>query len=163
MEHNTYVHRKQADALETYWESQNEKVKMLEQFTVQGGTISSQLNQMVGDFQKSGLGALEQLMLGQNMLLSRLAEVKKETVTQNSKTIQLHQKPKVASDGKEITNPWANPAHRFPVQLSDQPAHADSGRRFRRNIHKTAVFKHHFDRPDLNQRRKNGQPFDPGG
>ncbi len=108
MEHNTYVHRKQADALETYWESQNEKVKMLEQFTVQGGTISPQLNQMVGDFQKSGLGTFEQLMLGQNMLLSHLAEMKNGNATQNSRTIQPHQKPNVASDVKEITNPWVN-------------------------------------------------------
>ena len=115
MEHNTYVHRKQADALETYWESQNQKIKMLEEFTMQGGTISTQLNQMAGEFQKSGLEAFEQLMLRQNMLLAHFAETKdgKNVQKANSeqKSVQTDRdrqhtyQKKIA---KENTNPWAN-------------------------------------------------------
>ena len=114
MEHNTYVHRKQADVLETYWESQNEKVKMLEEFTMQGGTISPQLNQMTGKLQESGLAALEKLMLGQRMLLSHLSQIQGRNVVQNIKIIQNYQKPILASDekeepiGNENTNSWAN-------------------------------------------------------
>ena len=114
MEHHTYVHRKQADALETYWESQNEKVKMLEEFTMQGGTISPKLNQMTGKLQESGLEAFEKFMLGQSMLLSHLSQTQGRNVVQNIKTIQNYQKPILASDekeepiGNENTNPWAN-------------------------------------------------------
>ena len=104
MEHNTYVHRKQADALETYWQSQNEKIKMLEDFTVEGGTISPKVNQMTGEFQKSGLKTFEQLMLGQNMLLAHLTEMKNGTVSSNIRELHTNEKTFV----QENRNPWAN-------------------------------------------------------
>ena len=100
MKQGTYVHQKQADALDAYWKSQNEKIKQLESFVEQGGNISTEFNQVVEEFQRSGMRAYEQLMRGQQMLLSRLAD--SQTIVSVPPMAQ-----SVAVE-KEIKNPWAN-------------------------------------------------------
>lgn len=85
MKHDTYVHQKQADALGAYWKSQNQKIRQLESFVAKGGSISAELNRILEEYQRSGMTAYEQLMRGQQQLLSYLAQ----PVTDN-------------------TNPWAN-------------------------------------------------------
>lgn len=102
MKQGTYVHQKQANALDAYWKSQNQKIKLLENFVEQGGSISSELNQVVEEFQHSGMKAYEQLMRTQGMLLSHLAKTQigaaelTQTLLQN------------VTAAKESTNPWAN-------------------------------------------------------
>ena len=91
MKQGIYVYHKQADALNAYWKSQNQKIKLLESFVEQGGILSPELTRVVEEFQNSGMKAYEQLMLSQGMLLSRLAQAQ----------------PCVAAE-KENTNPWAN-------------------------------------------------------
>ncbi len=91
------MRQKQADALDAYWKSQNQKIKQLENFVEQGGTISPELNQMTGQFEQSGIAVFEQLMQGQKMLLTQME--------------QLLVKEKTAKGNKQIEgqkNPWAN-------------------------------------------------------
>lgn len=111
--------RKQADALDAYWKSQNQKIKQLENFVEQGGSISPELNQMTKEFEQSGIGVFEQLMQGQKMLLSQMEEllVKTKTDKENrqieekektiEKTLQAEQISSVPAT-KKNTNPWAN-------------------------------------------------------
>ena len=91
MKQGTYVHQKQADALDAYWKSQNQKIKQLESFVERGGSISPELHRVVETFQRNGMKAYEQLMRGQGMLLSHLAQTQACAVAE-----------------KENTNPWAN-------------------------------------------------------
>ncbi|MBP3609942.1 MAG: SDR family NAD(P)-dependent oxidoreductase [Lachnospiraceae bacterium] len=84
-----YVHQQQADALNAYWKSQNQKISKLEDFVKQGGSISTELNQVVEEFQRNGMTAYEQLMRGQQVLLSCLAQTQ-------------------GQGGVEKSSPWAN-------------------------------------------------------
>lgn len=102
MKQGTYVHQKQVDALDAYWKSQNQKIKLLENLVEQGGSISPELNQVVEEFQQNGIKAYEQLMRGQEILLSHLAQTQAGAVVH---TQPPH--PNVAIE-KENINPWAN-------------------------------------------------------
>lgn len=86
-----YAHSLQADALDAYWQSQNQKIRALESFVAQGGSISPELNQIISDVQKSGMTAYEQLMRGQEMLMSRLTQTNTYTMAET-----------------KTANPWAN-------------------------------------------------------
>lgn len=88
------VRQMQADALEAYWKSQNRRLKQLESFAEQGGSISGELLQMVEKFQQDDLTAYEQMMHGQKMLLSQLCAVPQ---------------PQSVAAVNENMNPWANP------------------------------------------------------
>lgn len=95
MEKGTYVH--QADALKAYWKSQDRKIKELESFVIQGGSFSTELTQAVEEFQRSGMTAYEQMMRGQKILQSYLAEEPAAAPVQ----------PQTRSVAAEA-NPWAN-------------------------------------------------------
>ena len=89
------VHQTQADALNAYWESQNQQIKLLEHYVEQGGSLSPELIRTVEEFQQSGMQAYEHLMRSQGMLLAALAQA-----PSNGAEIPPTQKP---------ANPWANP------------------------------------------------------
>ncbi len=90
MKQGIYVRQKQADALEAYWKSQARKLKLLEGFVEQGGSISPELQQVVENFERNGMAAYEQMLRGQKLLLSQLAQTP-------------------AAAPAEKVNPWANP------------------------------------------------------
>ncbi len=105
------MRQKQADALDAYWKSQNQKIKQLENFVEQGGSISPELNQMTEEFEQSGISVFEKLMQGQKMLLSSMEQLvtqkKIENVKPIQKTLQAEQTSSVPAI-KKNTNPWAN-------------------------------------------------------
>lgn len=92
MKQGIYARQKQADALDAYWKSQNKKLKLLENFVEQGGTLSTELRQIVEEFERNGMTAYEQMIRGQQLLLRQLSAAPQ---------------PQVAS--AEERNPWANP------------------------------------------------------
>lgn len=98
MKKGTYVH--QADALEAYWSSQDKKIKQLESFVAQGGSFSTELTQALGEFQRSGMNAYEQMMRGQQILQSYLDD------TWVAASAQPMTRSVVADKVK--SNPWAN-------------------------------------------------------
>lgn len=100
MKLKTYVHQQQADALDAYWKSQNRKIKQLENFVAQGGSFSTGLTQAVDEFQRSGMTAYEQMMRGQHMLLSCLADSQAAAPVQPM--------PRSVAVEAEKANPWAN-------------------------------------------------------
>lgn len=88
------VRQMQADALDAYWKSQNRKLKQLESFVEQGGSISDELLQAVEKFERNDMAAYEQMVHGQKMLTAQLADIPQ---------------PRSVAALKENTNPWANP------------------------------------------------------
>ncbi len=100
MKNGTYVHQKQAEALDAYWKSQNEKIKQLERYVEQGGSILAEQKQVVEEFQRNGMRTYEQLMRGQQMLLSHLTDAKA--------AVSVQPMAQGADVEKEIINPWAN-------------------------------------------------------
>lgn len=91
MKQGIYVHQLQADALDAYWNSQNQKIKQLEDFVKQGGSVSPELNRVVSEFQNNGMRAYEQLIRGQRMLMSHQAQTQTYTIAERANA-----------------NPWAN-------------------------------------------------------
>lgn len=83
-----------AQALKSYWNSQNQKLQLLEQHVAQGGSFSGELAQMMAQMQDSGMTAYEQMMKTQQMLQRYLAE-------------NADAAPAVPE--KPAENPWANP------------------------------------------------------
>lgn len=102
MKQGKNVHQNQADALEAYWKSQDEKIKRLESFVELGGSISTEFNQMMEEFQQTGMRAYEQLMHGQKMLLAHLNNTETMVSVASAPLSQ-----SVVSK-KEVINPWAN-------------------------------------------------------
>lgn len=74
-----------AEALHSYWRSQEQKLQALEQYVTGGGTFSEELSCMVDRMQRSGMTVYEQMMKTQQMLAAHLADV------------------------PPAGNPWANP------------------------------------------------------
>jgi len=102
MKKGTSVHRINADALEAYWKSQNEKIKLLEDYINQGGSLSNELKVLFEEFGNNGIRAYEKLMQAQNMLMSHF---------DSSADIPASSKPNsenLISDDINV-NPWANP------------------------------------------------------
>jgi NAD(P)-dependent dehydrogenase (short-subunit alcohol dehydrogenase family) len=81
------VRQSQASALDAYWKSQNRKLKQLERFVEQGGTLTTELCQAVEELERNSLMAFEQMLRTQQMLLCG----QPQTVV------------------AEKNNPWANP------------------------------------------------------
>lgn len=98
MKKQTYVRQKQADALEVYWKSQARKLKTLEDYVKQGGSVTAELCQTIESFEGSGITAYEKMIHGQKMLAQLIGTVSAE----------LPQPQAVAAE-TEAPNPWANP------------------------------------------------------
>ena len=98
MKKGTYVH--QADALKAYWKSQDRKIRELESYVTRGGSFPPELTQAVEEFQRSGMTAYEQMMRGQQILQSYLADTRMAASAQPLA-------PSVAAE-KANANPWAN-------------------------------------------------------
>lgn len=92
--------KQKVDALDAYWKSQDQKIRQLEKFVAQNGSFSQELTHAVEEFQRSGMTAYEQMMLGQQILQSYLAD------TRTAASVQ----PMARSMTTERanTNPWAN-------------------------------------------------------
>ena len=93
MKQGKYAYRLQADALDAYWNSQNRKIKSIETFIAQGGSLTPELNRQIASVQESGMNAYEAMMQGQSALLAYLT--------------QTPSVPMVTAT-KENGNPWAN-------------------------------------------------------
>ena len=61
-----------AQALKSYWNSQERKLRLLEQHMNRGGGFSDELARMVAQMQEGGMTAYEQMMKTQQMLCSHL-------------------------------------------------------------------------------------------
>lgn len=99
MKKGTYERQTQAQALNAYLQSQTRKMKLLEDYTAQGGSISAELRQIVEEFERNGITAYEQMLHGQKLLMAQLADVPAAAPA------PVQPAPVAAGSA----NPWANP------------------------------------------------------